>query len=75
VAIGVESNTETNEELLREHGYLPGSADRIYNTREILTLFGRHVGEVLFRQDVPAQKAGEPGEAIVLFSTADIPRS
>jgi hypothetical protein len=68
VAIGVESNPESNEQLRDRLGYLPGSAERIHTAQQIVDLFGRHVCEIILRQDVPPNAAGDPGQSIVLFS-------
>lgn len=47
-AIGVEYAAATEEELIAELGYLPGSSQRLRSTQEILALFGESAGHVYF---------------------------
>jgi len=70
VAVGVESNPEPNAQLRERLGYLPGSADRIHSTQQIIDLFGQHVGEIVLRQDIPPDPGGNPGQSILLFAIA-----
>lgn len=69
VAVGVEWNVATNEELVAEIGYLPGSEERITGTDAILGFFGDAVGEVLLRHDADPALPG-PQSLLVLFTVA-----
>jgi len=57
VAIAVEYSTLTTEQDRRLHDGLyhlnPVNCERINSTRQILQLFGEHVGEVFFNHDAP----------------------
>ena len=68
VAIGVEWNARSDEEIISEIGYRPGSERRIGSTDEILALFGCNVADVLVRQDTPPGSAGTRS-LVVLFNT------
>ncbi|MGQ0430950.1 MAG: class I SAM-dependent methyltransferase [Microthrixaceae bacterium] len=68
VAIGVEWNARSDEDIIQEIGYRPGSKERIESADEILALFGSGVGEVLVRQDAPPGAVGTRS-LVVLFST------
>lgn len=65
VAIGVEWSPDSNEDLLQQRGYLPGSAQRITGCDEILALFEPEVIDVLVREE-PDRTKVEP--MVVIFS-------
>lgn len=65
VAVGVEWTPESNEELIEQVGYLPGSAVRIEGCDEILALFGQAVTDVLVREEPDRIKRGP---MVVIFS-------
>ena len=58
IALGVEWNSRSTDDVEKSIGYLPGSADRLTSVEEVLDLFGSSVGSILARQDVPAQADG-----------------
>jgi hypothetical protein len=68
VAIGVEWNPRSDEEIRLEAGYHPGSSERVTSTDEILALFGPAVESVLVRQDAPAG-GSDTRSLVVLFRT------
>lgn len=68
VAIGVEWNPKSDEEIRLEAGYHPGSSERVTSTDEILALFGAEVESVLVRQDAPAG-GSDTRSLVVLFRT------
>jgi len=57
VGIAVEYSTLTNEQATKlhqgEYHLNPVNGERINSTRQILQLFGEHVGDVLFNHDAP----------------------
>lgn len=65
VAVGVEWSPESNEDLLQQRGYLPGSSQRISGCDEILGLFGESVTDVLVREEPDRTRVGS---MIVIFS-------
>jgi SAM-dependent methyltransferase len=65
VAIGVEWEPRSNDELEADLGYLPGSSDRIKGADEILAYFGTAPNEVLVRQEPDRTQLGS---VIVIFS-------
>jgi SAM-dependent methyltransferase len=65
VAIGVEWAPVSNEELMQQRGYLPGSSQRISGCDEILSLFGESVIDLLVREEPDKSKVGS---MIVIFS-------
>jgi SAM-dependent methyltransferase len=68
IAVGVEWSPQSDDEILREVGYQPGSAERLTSIEEILSLFGDEVGAVLVRQDAPVGGT-ETRALVVLFTT------
>jgi len=56
VAIGVEWSPRSNEEIIAEFGYLPGSEERLESVDAILRLFGDRVDAVVAQQDAPGQE-------------------
>lgn len=65
VAVGVEWNPLSNEELIAEYGYLPGSARRISDCEDILALFGDAIEEVLVREEPDHESVGS---MVVIFA-------
>jgi len=68
IAIGVEYNPRTDEELTAEAGYQIGAADRILSTDQILKLFGSSVDTVYFTHDVQPSRHDEVGSIATVFS-------
>lgn len=68
VAVGVEWNPVDDEVILVEHGYRPGAGHRITSVDQVLDYFEPHVGEVLVREDVPADLRNRLGAIVVLFT-------
>lgn len=66
IAIGVEWSPQSDDEIIAELGYRPGSAERLTSTAAILALFGDRVTSVLFQQDVRPD-ATETGSLLVIF--------
>lgn len=65
VAVGVEWNPRTNDEIAGELGYVPGTSRRISGCDEILGYFGVAVDEVLVREEPPPD---EKGALVVIFT-------
>jgi SAM-dependent methyltransferase len=68
VAVGLEYNPKTQDEIASEQGYLCGARRRIESTQEVLNFFGGSVDQVYFRHDVAESRRGEIGSLIVIFS-------
>lgn len=68
VAVGVEYNPKSQEEIIKETGYLPGAAKRIESCEEILGFFGVSVSHVYFRHIVAPQDRNRIGSLCVIFS-------
>jgi SAM-dependent methyltransferase len=68
VAVGVEYNPQSPEDVLREAGYLPGARKRIASCDEILGFFGEAVDHVYYRHIVPSHRRSEIGAFCVIFS-------
>jgi len=74
VAIGVEWNAKTDDEIVGDVGYLPGSKTRIASCREILALFEPWVETVILSQDAPRDGQRDLAALLVIFTvrcTAD----
>jgi SAM-dependent methyltransferase len=52
IAIGCSYNPLTEEELLKQNGYLTGTDNRILSIEHILSLFGDNIDKIYFKQDV-----------------------
>lgn len=52
VALGVEWSPRANSDFVDELGYLPGSAERLQSSDEVIALFDGAIAAVVFRQDV-----------------------
>lgn len=57
IAIGVEWSPRSNEDIVADFGYLPGSEDRLTSTEAILDLFSGVDREVVARQDLPSGRS------------------
>jgi len=68
VAVGVEYNPLTQEELIRDVGYLPGARRRIGSCDEILSFFGKAVDHVYLDHTVAPSERDDVGAFCVIFS-------
>ena len=68
VAIGVEYNPRSDEDLAAEHGYRIGAQQRLETTDMILALFEGAVGTVYFRHDVQPARRDRLGSVATIFS-------
>jgi len=68
VAVGIEYSPQSQEEIVRQIGYLPGARRRIGSTSEILALFGDAVDHVYFNHTVAERDRARVGAFCVAFS-------
>lgn len=68
VAVGVEYSPQSQEDIVRELGYLPGASKRIASCEEILGFFGDAVDHVYFNHVVAARDRNRVGSLCVIFS-------
>ncbi len=68
VAIGSEYSPKTNEEIIQETGYLPGSFERIFSLSDITRLFEGHIDQVYFSHPVARGLEDRIGQLILIFS-------
>lgn len=68
VAVGVEYSPQSQDDIVRELGYLPGSAKRIGSCEEILEFFGPAVDHVYLNHTVAARDRSRVGSFCVIFS-------
>jgi hypothetical protein len=68
VAIGVEYNPITPEQIQQKIGYVPGGEKRISSTRQILDFFGANVDHVYFNHDIIPSRKHIKGSFCVVFS-------
>lgn len=68
IAVGVEYSPQTQEEVIRDVGYLPGARRRIGSCEEILSFFGDAIDHVYVNHTVAARDRGEVGAMCVIFS-------
>ena len=68
VAVGVEYRANSNEEIIKQIGYKPGSLNKINNTEEILEYFGESVDYIYFRHDALPVAKDKPTSLITIFS-------
>ena len=68
VAIGVEHNPRSDQEIRDQVDYDFGAFHRFKTTQEILDLFAGHVGQVYFRHDVIPERRDQVGAICVIFS-------
>lgn len=67
IAVGVQYNRESAEEISKRVGYDMPAKERLQSVAEILALFQPHVDRVLFSSDLPSP-APEKFDLLVLFS-------
>lgn len=68
IAVGVEYNPLSNEEITSKIGYKPGNSKRIESVQEILDFFGDAVDHVYFHHDIVETRKSELGSIIAIFS-------
>lgn len=68
IAVGVEYSPQSQEEIVRDVGYLPGAQHRIGNCTEILGYFGETVDHVYLNHDIAPSGRGQVGSLCVIFS-------
>lgn len=68
VAIGVEWNAKTDDEIIGDVGYLPGSNTRIASCAEILALFEPWIDTVVLSQDAPKHGERDIAALLVIFT-------
>jgi SAM-dependent methyltransferase len=68
IAVGVEYSPQTQDEVIRDVGYLPGARHRIGSCEEILSYFGGSVDHVYLNHTVAPQNRAEVGALCVIFS-------
>lgn len=69
IAVGVEWNARSQEEIANEVGYMPGSAERIFSCDEIIDLFAPDVERVVFRNDGDLHATDGIGALVVILET------
>lgn len=68
IAVGVEFNPLSNEEISSVVGYDPGNTKRIETVQMILDFFGDAVDHVYFSHDIIEKRKNELGSIIAIFS-------
>ncbi len=68
IAVAVEHNPKTREEIERELGYAPGSRQRFEGVDDLLALFAPHVERVYFSQEPTAQNRDRKGSIAAIFT-------
>lgn len=68
IAIGVEYNPLSNEEIVGKVGYTVGSDKRITYVSQILGLFEGNIEQVYFSHDISSKKRNEVGSVCAIFS-------
>jgi SAM-dependent methyltransferase len=68
VAVGVEYSPESQEEVVRGLGYLPGATKRIESCERILSFFGDAVAHVYYNHVVAPTARDRVGALCVIFS-------
>lgn len=69
IAVGVEWNAKSQEEIANEVGYMPGSASRLTSCDEIIDLFAPEVERVVFRNDGDRHATDGVGALVVILET------
>lgn len=67
IAVGVEWNPLTDEEISERYGYNVGTDDRIESVEEILGFFGDHVGHVYYHHHVHPSHLDRVNSMCVIF--------
>jgi hypothetical protein len=68
IAVGVEYNPFSSDELSQQLGYEVCDRVRMISVQDVLDLFAPHVDHVYFAQDVPALRRDQINEILVIFS-------
>ncbi|HXI58752.1 MAG TPA: methyltransferase domain-containing protein [Polyangia bacterium] len=68
IAVGIEYNPMTNEEIANRDGYFAGGIERIESVAQVLSFFGDHVDRVYFSHDVHPNRRHMLGAIAVVFS-------
>jgi len=68
VAVGIEYNPLSNEEIIEWLGYLPGNEKRITSVDQILRFFEDHVDHVYFNHEHKPSERTQVGSLIAIFS-------
>jgi hypothetical protein len=68
VAVGIEYNPLSNEEIVDWLGYLPGNEKRITSVDQILRFFEDHLGHVYFNHEHKPTVKSQVGSIIAIFS-------
>jgi SAM-dependent methyltransferase len=71
IAVGVEYNPLTQEEIVASTGYMPGAKERIESCEQILAYFGDAVGHVYYNHVVAPSGRDRIGALCVIFSVRD----
>lgn len=73
VAVGVEYNPLSDDEIARVEGYAPGNPIRLTTVDQILELFQPHVATVYFRHDVHESRKESKGGIAAVFAIEKAP--
>ncbi len=68
IAVGVEYSPQSQEEIIRDLGYLPGAKRRIESCDEIRSYFGEAVDHVYYQHAVAEPERDRVGSFCVIFS-------
>lgn len=68
IAIGIEYSPQSQADIVRDMGYLPGAENRIGSCDEILGFFGQAVDHVYVKHVVAPSALGHVGSLCVIFS-------
>jgi SAM-dependent methyltransferase len=68
IAIGIEYHPYSNEEILEQEGYVPGSKTRIESIEDLTSLFTGYIGKIYFSQQPDESRRGEVGSIVLIFS-------
>ena len=68
VAIGIEYNPKTAQEISSDLGYEVCDEDRIESVDQVLKMFEGHVGEVYFKQNPVYERKDDISELVVVMS-------
>jgi SAM-dependent methyltransferase len=68
ICIGVSHSPATNNEIVKERGYLIGSAERIDSTDFLFNLFKPSIENIYFKHDIDSERQDMFGKIITLFS-------
>jgi len=68
VAVAVEYNPLSTDEIMAERGYSVGTAERVTSVDELLDLFRGHVATVYFAHNVAPERRTHVGNVSAIFS-------